>query len=321
MKTRIDNWFNNWVSRQIPASHEVELNQRRIFVFPTKAGMLYLSLIGLLVLTAINYQNNAVYALAFLLAGQFVVAILASYSNLAGLKLRRGVPSPGYAGDRVTFRIVLARKKNKQYYAIRVGWPGSYMGEIHLDVQTESTLEIYHLAPRRGVLKPGRILIETFYPLGLVRAWSWLDLQLQSDVYPKPLPCRPMPISQSESGVGHSTAQTQQDEFNNIRPWRQFDPPRQILWKAYAKQQPLMTMEFTESVLSEVWIDDSLLAGKGLEERLSYVCHTVLQLAQQDVQYGLRLGTLRIEPGKGEEHRQKILKTLARYPAGATRYE
>ena len=50
-----------WLARRIPAGKEVTLDQRRIFIFPTRAGVLYVLLVVLLLLTAINYQNNGVY--------------------------------------------------------------------------------------------------------------------------------------------------------------------------------------------------------------------------------------------------------------------
>lgn len=313
MKAAITARYEQWLDRRIPPAQEVRLDQRRIFIFPTRAGFAYFALLALLMITAINYQNNAIYLLAFLLAGQFVVAILATYSNLAGLQIRKGNHTPGYAGDTATFRLVLKRSPEKRYFSISAGWPEEGMAQTTLDLQTESVIELYHSAPRRGLLRPRRILLETIYPFGLLRAWSWIDLHMESWVYPRPIPTRPLPLLERDAGTGERMSFQQQDEFNNIRPWRRNDPPRQILWKAYAKEQPLMTMEFNESQLEEVWLDESAAPGAQLEERLSRLCYGALQLNQQEVLFGLRLGDWEVSPGQGEDHLQQLLVLLSRY--------
>ncbi len=305
--------YEQWLQRRIPAATAVKLDQRRIFIFPTRAGLLYFGLLGLLLVTAINYQNNAIYLLTFLLAGQFVVAILATYSNLAGLDVRKTNHAPGFAGDSVTFRLALKRKPEKKYFSICAGWPGQSMTTTNLDLQTETIVELYHKAPRRGLLRPRRLLLETVYPFGLLRAWTWLDLNMESWVYPRPLMVQPLPVIEQDEGLGDRPSFQQQDEFSNIRPWRKDDCPRQILWKAYAKQQPLMTMEFTESMLKQVWLDESVATGKTLEERLSALCYGALQLSRQEVLYGIRLGNQEIAPSEGDEHLHRILAQLARY--------
>lgn len=305
--------YSRWLDRQIPPAQVVRLDQKRIFIFPTRAGFVYFVLMALLLVTAINYQNNAIYLLTFLLAGQFVVAILATWSNLAGLQVRKGTHAPGFAGDRVTFRLVLKRNPEKKYLAIRAGWPKQGMAQASVDLQTETVVELYHQAPKRGLLRPRRVLLETVYPFGLLRAWTWLDLNMESWVYPRPLPTQPLPVQEQDAGLGDRPSFQQQDEFNNIRPWRKNDAPRHILWKAYAKQQPLMTMEFTESLLQEVWLDESLAQGANLEERLSRLCYAALQLNQQDVLFGLKLAGQELAPAEGDEHLHHILTLLARY--------
>jgi uncharacterized protein (DUF58 family) len=312
MKAAFAARYAQWLERRIPAAPEIRLDQKRIFIFPTRAGGLYFCLLGLLLVTAINYQNNAIYLLTFMLAGQFVVAILATYSNLAGLEVRKANHAPGFAGDRVTFRLALKRRPAKKYFSIRAGWPGQSMSNTTLDLQSETIVELYHRAPRRGLLKPQRLLLETVYPFGLLRAWTWLDLSMESWVYPRPLAVQPLPIVEVDAGVGERTSFVTQDEFSNIRPWRANDAPRQILWKAYAKQQPLMTMEYTESLLQQVWLDESAAGGK-LEERLSALCYGALQLSRQEVLYGIRLGAWTVEPGEGDDHLHRILAVLARY--------
>ena len=58
--------FGRWLDRRIPPSPRVTLNQRNVFIFPTRSGFAFAGLLFLLVLGAINYQASLVYAVAFL---------------------------------------------------------------------------------------------------------------------------------------------------------------------------------------------------------------------------------------------------------------
>lgn len=307
-----------WLARRIPAGKEVTLDQRRIFIFPTRAGVLYVLLVVLLLLTAINYQNNGVYLLAFMLAGQFFATIMATYGNLSGLHLRRANATGGYAGERVTFRLLLTRQAKRCHRSLRIGWPGQGLVHAQLDGQRDAMVEIYHAAACRGLLQPGRVLVETVYPLGLLRAWTWLDLNFECWVYPRPLPRPNLPVAEQAVGESEQSSVQQQDEFSNIRPWRRHDPPRQVLWKAYAREQPLMTMEFSEATQREAWLDERLASSAAREERLSVLCYAALQLAEQGRCFGLRLSTgEEVAAARGDEHLRTVLLLLAAQPGEA----
>ena len=317
LRVRMEPHVERWLLRRNPPAETVRLDHRLIFIFPTRAGLVYLALVLLLLVTAINYQNNAIYLLAFLLVGQLVVAMFLTYANLAGLRLRRGSCVPAFAGDRVAFRLHLQREAGRRHYAIAAGWPGQGVARSSLDGQSEAVVELYHDAPRRGLLRPGRVRVETVYPLGLFRAWSWQDLQLACWVYPRPRMVRPLPVAARALGAGRCSDQ-QRDEFSNIRPWRPSDPPRQVLWKAFAKQQPLMTMQFEEAQQQELWIDEVLVPASNPEDRLSALCYAVLQLSAQSTPFGLRLGGREIAPSQGLEHRRRLLEQLARHGFSGT---
>ena len=49
--------WNRWLARRIPAASSVQLNQRRIFILPTRVGVAFLCALLVMLLAAINYQN------------------------------------------------------------------------------------------------------------------------------------------------------------------------------------------------------------------------------------------------------------------------
>ena len=73
---------------------------RRGLSIPAQLGW---SVLLVMLLAAINYQNNMGYALTFLLANLFVVAVMHSYANLAGLRIEAIGADDAFAGQRTAY--------------------------------------------------------------------------------------------------------------------------------------------------------------------------------------------------------------------------
>jgi len=132
-------------------------------------------------------------------------------------------------------------------------------------------------------------------------------------VYPHPDPTAGNPPAQSRSLSEEGIPIAGDEEFNMLRPYRAGDTPRQIAWKALAREEELLTKEFSATASSEFWIDWDEAPGGGLEERLSILCHWVLQAETFGQSYGLRMPGVSIRPGRGEAHRAACLEALALY--------
>ena len=68
----------------------VVLTQRRIFILPTGAGLLYAAVLCAMLIGAINYNLSLGHALVFLLAGLGLVAMVHTFRNLLGLRIALG---------------------------------------------------------------------------------------------------------------------------------------------------------------------------------------------------------------------------------------
>jgi len=94
-----------------PEAGEVELVQRRIFIVPSRAGlMLGLVLIALL-LGSINYTLGLGYVLTFLVVGIAWIGMFHTFRNLAHLHLRGARVDPVFAGEIAEYRIVLVHSR------------------------------------------------------------------------------------------------------------------------------------------------------------------------------------------------------------------
>lgn len=304
--------WQRWLARRIPASRTITLDQRRVFIFPSRAGLWFLAVLGLMLIAAINYQNNMAFALVFFLFALFVVAILHTFANLSGLQLEAQRVQPVFAGDTAEFDILLKRTPKRQHHSIQLGWAGQPLTTVSLVDTEQQVAKIFHVTQRRGWLQPGRLLIQTVYPLGLLRAWSWVDLDLWALVYPRPIAC-PRPLGGGEGQPdGNREQQMGSEDFYAFRSYRPGDNPRHVLWRARAKGLPLQTKQFSEEQMRTEWLDWEALHGDR-ETRLSNLCHWVLALHRENILFGLRLPDGVTELGSGDEHRTRALQKLATF--------
>ena len=308
-----ERWIR-WVTRRIPPAREVVLSQRNIFIMPSAAGFVFLFLLLALLLAGINYENNLVFAFTFLLAGLFVVAILHTYANLAGLRLSGSAGPAVFAGERASFGVRLLDVEGRCHDALELAWQGDddSLCAARVTPKGEDSAALFVRASRRGRLDPGRLRLRTYYPLGLLRAWSWIDLQLACIVYPRPAPAGALPLDRGRGEQGFATQDPGAEDFSGLRDYVPGDPLRHVAWKTLAKGQPLQTREYVAYADRAVWLEWEQTEGcGGVEERLALLCRWVLDLHRLQADFGLALPGQRIEPASGDAQRDRALTALA----------
>ena len=304
--------FNRWLNRRMPPANSITLNQRKIFILPTRQGLIFALLVCAMVMAGINYQNSLVFALAFLLASLFMVAMLHTYRNLSGLTLVAGSTRPAFALEEAEFTIVLKRLGDRTCESLQLGWNPNLMANANLVKEEEARVRLFVKAKRRGRYNPGRFLLQTLYPLGLFRAWSWIDLDMHILVYPRPIAGGEIPSSTATSQEeGELILRDGAEDFYGLREYQPGDAIRHIAWRAYARSETLMTKQFAAYADRRVWLEWDHFPGMDRESRLCRLCYWVLQLNSRNDEYGLRLPSLEIQPGRGEAHRDAVLKALA----------
>ena len=112
--------------------------------------------------------------------------------------------------------------------------------------------------------------VETRYPLGLFRAWSYVQPDARALVYPRPDDSSlPLPTA-CRIAATPRTAGVGSDDFAGLRPYQPSDSPRHVAWKSAARDGQLLTKVFAGRGASELWFDlGALPAALGVEARLS----------------------------------------------------
>lgn len=305
--------FGRWLDRRIPPAQTITLSQRNVFIFPTVTGFAFGGVLVLLILTAINYQASLVYAVAFLLGSVFLVTILYTFRNLSGLRLEFVGGRPGFVGEDIEISVRVVRPQQKRgREGIQLGFPNGLMQWVELHRQEADVVRLYVQGSRRGYLRPGRLLVETYYPLGLLRAWTWVDLDVRALVYPRPLFADFPDSVHGRRDEGELIDPHGSEDFTDIKSYQPGDPVKHIMWRSYARGDEVMVKRYASFLEPRLWLDLDQVSGQ-LEERLSRLTGLALKATRQEREFGLRLGQVIVKPAVGEAHLERVLRELALY--------
>lgn len=303
--------WRTWLNRRIPPTRDLVLNQRRVFIFLSSNGGIMCLLLLSLFIAGVNYANNLLLGLCFFLGSLLVVTIHHTFANLSGLRIQAVGTTPSFAGDVAGFTVRLSSTSRRHYYSLDLDWDG--VSSRVDEVQAGEDCTLFLRTPQRGRYHPPRLKISTVFPLGLLRAWTWLDLDLEAIVYPQPLPSDTLPAGSGghEDAVHAQRRRPGQEDFESLRQFTPGDPLAHVSWKHLARGQGLLVKTYSEPVAGSDTLDYQAMAGLDKELRLSYLAWWIVRLHSQQQPYALRLPHRYIASGSGAQHRDECLTALA----------
>lgn len=304
-----------------------KLKRQRVYILPTRPGFLLCIAMFTMLLGAINYNNSMAYILTFLLVSVFMVCMLHTYRNLAGLIINGLTPRPVFAGETAGFPVIIDNRDGQNRPALKLVCHPSRKAKraakqdyqpLMIDLRANQWQQVEIPAPaiKRGLLPLERVIISSCFPLGLFRAWSYIHLKEQCVVYPKPAGVDQFPAPVAAQQQGQEGAQSGANDFAGFRQYHPGDSIRNIAWKALAREQPLLVKRFSgdgSHTLMLAWQDVSHLPD--IELRLSQLCRWILLAENQGWNYGLEIPGLQIDPAQGALHKNRCLEALARFGA------
>lgn len=327
--------FRAWALRRQPQHlTQVTLDRRRVFILPTRAGLLFGVVALSIWFTSLNFNLQLGFFLAFLAMSIALVAMYETHRNLVHLAVRELRCSAVHAGEVADFDFAIENPARMARYAIRLSFilprrrhagPDRRVERIvpgvWVDVAASSTARVRIGLPtrRRGARDCPRVRVSTRFPFGLWEAWAYAAPTLRTIVYPRAEDDAPPP---PHGGLGeHGGARgpaSGTDDFAGVRPYRPGDPLRSVAWRLAARNEELSVKLFDTVAAEDTLLDFAALpASMGTEERLSRLTRWVLVADAAGRRYTLALGGRSIGPGLGGEHRTRCLEALALYPAGA----
>ena len=313
--------FQSWWQARLPLKDSITLNQRNVYILPTRPGFTLAATLMVLLIGSINYQLNLGYLLTFLLAGSAVVGMHVCHGTLRGLTMNLIAPDAQFAGASAVIGVNLLNERKTVRYGIGLGalaTQGERYKERHwvwVDVPAlgSTTVHVAFKPERRGLHRVPTLTAETRFPLGTFRVWTVWRPAAQVLVYPSPEPHPPsLPPGEPRSGGAAATQVHATGEYDGVRAYRRGDPLKLVVWKKAAKADELVSRDAQQAQRFELWLDFAQAGSAGNTEfKLSRLCAWVLEAHKRGVDYGLRLPGLEVKPGSGAAHKKRCLEALA----------
>lgn len=309
---RASNWLRQRVrTRRGPARLPFELEYRHVYVLPTRFGWGFGVLLVFMALGGLNFNNNMALMLVFLLGTIVQLTTLIAYRNLSGLTVDSVHAPPVFCGEDAHFRVFVSNASERQRFAIQAGFTTS---QDCRDITTEgsSSFNLSCPAQTRGWLEMPSFRLETRFPFGFFKAWSWIFPQTRCLVYPSPARNAP-PLPKTGHGQSGRANKGDGDQIHGLRKYQPGDPLQRIAWRASARHEKLYSLEMELPRESAVELDWDLLAGMDVETRLSVLTAWVVAADHKQLAYSLKLPDARVPAGSGIEQRLACLELLALY--------
>lgn len=306
-------WYINWMNRVLPRVKQITLDRNRVFVFPAREGLMFLMCALAVFLGGTNYENNLILGLGFLLFSVFLVTIWHTFFNLLGLTLSAGSALPVFNGEVALFKVTLKRPHTRMLHALNIYWPLSKSVLVDIDKDEASIVELGIVTNKRGRFEPPRLTVDTRFPLGLIRCWTHVALDMSCIVYPKPIENNIYISDGSEGQFGTKINHESNDDFYELKKYQNGDALSHVAWKSYSKGLGMMTKAYAGYLEEAIWLDWDDFDQIDDEKRLSYLAYWVLQCHRSSRVFGLKLPGNNIAPSSGEDHKETCLLALALY--------
>jgi uncharacterized protein (DUF58 family) len=323
MRAFIRQHLDSWLFRLgKPEAGEVFLNQRRVFIIPGLPGLAFGVMLLVLFIGSVNYNLSLGFGLTFLLAACAIIDMHLTFRNLAHLYLAPGRTRPVFAGEEALFELQVTNRSRHDRYAI---WLGFHDTELparaqSLDIPSHASRSVKLGLPasRRGWLAAPRVRLQTRFPLGLLRCWSYWRPAMQVLVYPQPEQAAP-PLPQAGIASQEGSGAAGQEDFAGIRAYQSGDSPKQLSWRHIARtdthaDSPLVSKHFEGGGTGDLLLDFSALPPHlDTEQRLSRLTRWVQEAEAQGTPYAFRIGPTEFPAALGAAHQAACLRALALY--------
>ena len=312
LRQRIRQRAADWVRRrQGPDGLPLTLARRRLYILPTRAGMAFGALVLTMLVAGLNYANSLALLLAFLLAGFALVAMHQCHRNLLGLSLLEATAAPLFAGATGILRLTIENTSGLARYRVEAAVPDEVAVSLDAPAGSRAYMELPIRAGKRGLQRIDRLRVSSSQPFALFRVWTWVHAPIDVIVYPRAAGSLPLPGDSGATSGAHARGAAGSDEWLGLRPFRYGDSPRQVAWKAYAREAPLLVKEYSSAGSQVRLLSLAAATQADMESRLQQLARWVVDAEAAGDLYGLELPDEPIAAHRGPDHRHRCLSVLA----------
>ena len=289
----------------------IKINRRRIYILPTRFGVMLACMLVAMLIAGLNYNSNLALAFGFLMASIALVTMHHCNRNLLGLQVDVTTEVDAFAGREASFEFVLRNDSEVERRDVEIRCLAA-AGVRSVPARSSEAVLVAVRVPRRGIVRIAQFELRTRYPFGWFHAWTYVQGALTVYVAPAPHGSRTLPAV-AGSGTGSRSETRGDEDFAGLRAYEPGVPLKHMAWKVLARGGEPAVQSYTSLAALPEWLEWSALEGEDTERRLSQLCLWVLESESAQRIYGLRIPGKEIPPARGAAHRFACLRALAMF--------
>lgn len=331
--------FRRWFAKRAPRDDNATLNLRNVYIFFSREGLLFVLLLIITFIAGVNYGNNLVLGLCFYLISVWLISFHVTFAHVSGLQVRLLEVTMAEAGKPVWVTLQLLSNSRHPRRQLSIGFDAQGKYSQDKDLTNKSSvngpldvMQTTVLLPRledeqiirlpvatysRGKLELPRLHIKTVYPLGIMRAWSYVYFARPAWVYPQPeafeWQARYLSANSTDLPTGGQFTQGQ-DDFERLDNHVAGESLARVSWAHVARGQGMFTKHFADPVGYEQHLAYEDMPAQAHEQKLAQLTYGVLALSKLEVPFQLQLpheAPSTAEIGQGEAFGQACLLRVA----------
>ena len=334
--------LSRWFASRAPKSDSATLNLRNVYIFFSREGLLFAVLLVITFIAGINYGNNLVLGLCFYLISVWLISFHVTFAHISGLKVQLIEVTMAEAGAPVWVTLQLhsesrqprrqllfsfeqadrtiGKQNNKKTNKKIKHNADSQHSVLVTRLQGEQIIRLPAQTHHRGQFELPRLKIKTVYPLGIMRAWSYVYFVRSAWVYPK--------LEAFDWQTQYSVARLEdlptggqyrqgQDDFERLDNYIEGESLARVSWGHVARGQGMFTKHFADPVGDEQTLDYVDMPAAHHEQRLAQMAYGAIKLGELGVPFNMRLPNdmpSDTPMGEGDSFAQTCLLRLAKAP-------
>ena len=232
----LERWAATWARRRQGAdAHAIALKRRRIYILPTRFGIVFGVMVFAMLLGSLNYGASLGFTLTFLLTGVGLVVMHHCHNNLLGTTIKFLGAAPVFAGERAEFKIAVcndvgsgALRDRAQLPRPHARGPSTSRAAARRSCGSACRPSVA-AGSRSSASESRRATPRACSALGRGCTWTRAASCIRAP---------PIPAGRCPTAVAAASKRTQHagdDDFAGLRSAAPGDPPQRIAWKAYAR--------------------------------------------------------------------------------------
>jgi uncharacterized protein (DUF58 family) len=295
---------------------QAKLAGGKIYIIPTRAGLVFAIGLTAMLLGSLNYGSNIGLAFTFLFGSIAMVGMIYTWRNLLDLRIETVDAAPIFVEQPTSFTVRLSDTRGLERASITVATVDKIDAPaVDISALGNADVELYPTPQHRGKYNLGKLVISSTYPLGIFYAWGYANTTASVIVYPAPTKAQHWrPTVRFVPALRGGARGVGVEDFIGLRPYRIGDSLKHLDWKALARERGLVTRQFGGDRQEEIWLDWNAVGPGTTEERLSRLCRLVLDAISLHLSFGLKLPNDVVPSAAGDAHKHYCLTKLALFP-------